>query len=98
MSTTSEIIKTKMLILLVTKEPLYGGRESLSGGSLSRGVSVEGSLGGSLSRVGLCPGGLYLGGLWPGGLGPVRVSIGEGVSVRETPIQLRAGGKHPTGM
>ena len=57
----------------------------MTGGSLSRGVSVHGvsvwrgSLSGSLCSGALCTGGLCPGGLYP------RGSLSRGVSVKETP-------------
>ena len=56
-----------------------------TGGGLCPGGLCPGRVsvwGGSLSREGLCPGG----------------SLSRGVSVRKTPIWLRAAGTHPTGM
>ena len=48
---------------------------------------------GSLSGGGLCPGGGSVQGWSLSG----GISV-HGVSARETPVQLRAGGVHPTGM
>ena len=80
-------------------------------GLFVQGVSVQVvSVWRALCAGGLCPGGVSVrgGGLCPGGSLSVQrgvclgVSIGgvsvQGVSVRENPVQLRAGGKHPTGM
>ena len=58
------------------------------GGSLSRGVSVQGSLSWGISVQGVS----VQGGLCPGGL-----CVGRSLSGRP-PVQLRAGGTHPTGM
>ena len=70
---------------------------SVQGGSLSRRASVQGGLclGGlcpmrSLSSGGLCPGGSLSQGLCPGGSLSRWVYVQSGVSVRETPIWLRA--------
>ena len=63
-------------------------------GSVSRGVCVQ--------RVcvqgDLCPRVLCPGGLCPGGVSVQGMSLSRGISVKETPIWLHAGGTHPTGM
>ena len=88
---------------LLTARSLPSGEESLSVGSLSRGVSVRGGLcpGGSLSRGvsvwgisvqgSLCPGGLCPEGSLSGEIsvqgGLSGGSLPRGVSVRETPLR-----------
>ena len=64
------------------------------------GVSVQGvSVQEVSAQGGLCPGGVCLGGLCPGGsLSVWGVCEREAFSVRETPVRLRAGGMHPTGL
>ena len=66
-------------------------KRSLGKGNIFTGVCL--STGGSCPQGGLCPGGS----LCPGEF-QSREGLCLGVSVRETPVQLRAGGTHPTGM
>ena len=86
-------------IFISVCDSVHGG-----GGVSVQGVSVWGPLSrGSLSREGLCPGGLSVqGGLCLGATVQWGLCLGvsvQGVSVRETtPVRLRVGGTHPSGM
>ena len=72
-----------------------GGVRSLSGGILSRGISVQGGLcpGGVSVQGGLCPGGLCPGGLCLMGLSGGSLSRGSlsGVSLQGVSVSLMFG-------